>query len=265
MLDLIITLIQSTLYWEDIKANLSMFEEKIWEIGQPTDLIVLPEMFTTGFTMNATQLAEHPNGHTFKWMKQMASQTGATVIGSYIVRDGDYFFNRLLWVEPNGNFDFYNKRHLFTLTGEHEIYQNGNRKIIKLWKGWKICPMICYDLRFPIWSRNKVLNGIFDYDLLIFVANWPSIRSAAWETLIKARAIENSSYCAGVNIVGKDGRGFSYNGNSAIFDPLDESIILTQADEIIKTTTLSGQHLASYRQKYPFLEDGDGFEIRIDS
>lgn len=261
MQNLSLSIIQSSIYWEDINANLSMFEEKIWQIDQTTDLILLPEMFTTGFSMNAKSLAEHPNGHTFKWMKQMAAQTGAVIAGSYIVRDGACFFNRLLWVSPDGSCDFYNKRHLFTLTGEHEIYQKGKERLVKELKGWKIRPLVCYDLRFPVWSRNKVQNGVFDFDLLICVANWPSSRNAAWETLLKARAVENSCYCAGINIVGTDKRGFTYTGNSAIYNPIVETILAPATSESINTVVLSKEFLELYRQKFPFLEDGDRFEI----
>ncbi|HEX8040391.1 MAG TPA: nitrilase-related carbon-nitrogen hydrolase, partial [Chryseosolibacter sp.] len=206
MQDLKVTLIQSDLHWEDIEANLAMFEEKVWQIGNTTDVIVLPEMFTTGFTMAAQKLAEHMNMRTFKWMKQMADQTGALMLGSYIVRVHDKYFNRLLWMEPGGNFKTYDKRHLFRMAGENKVYSPGESLLIGTWKGWRICPLVCYDLRFPVWSRNRwdARNHRLNYDLLVYVANWPTTRIGAWDILLRARAIENLSYAVGVNRIGQD-------------------------------------------------------------
>jgi predicted amidohydrolase len=215
MQDLKLTLIQSEIHWEDTEANLAMFEEKIWQIGGSTDVIVLPEMFTTGFTMAAAKLAEHMNMRTFKWMKQMADQTGALIMGSYIVTVHDRFYNRLLWMEPGGQFKTYDKRHLFRMANEHKTFAAGESLLIATWKGWRICPLICYDLRFPVWSRNRwdATQERPFYDVAVYVANWPTARVDAWDALLKARAIENLCYVVGVNRVGQDGNGIEYNGH----------------------------------------------------
>lgn len=258
-----ISVIQTALVWEDIDANLAMLEEKIWSIGTNVDIIVLPEMFSTGFSMNAKVLAEPMNSKTFKWMKFNSAQTKAVILGSYIVREGSDFFNRLVWMQPDGKYEYYDKRHTFTLTGESNVYKAGQKKLIVEWKGWKICPLICYDLRFPVWCRNRVANNEFEYDLLIVVANWPASRNEAWETLLKARAVENSSFCLGVNIVGTDGRGFNYVGNSSLYNPLVQARLHMHQLNEVNTLTLDKIELESYRVKFPFLEDGDAFEIKI--
>lgn len=265
MQDLKITIIQSDLHWEDIGANLAMFEEKIWQIGSQTDVIVLPEMFTTGFSMNARKLAEMMNLRTFKWMKQMADQTGALVLGSFIANVHDRFYNRLLWMEPGGHFKTYDKRHLFRMAEEHQVYAPGESLLIGHWKGWRICPLICYDLRFPVWSRNRWNASLKkpSYDVLVYVANWPQVRSNAWETLLKARAIENLSYTVGVNRVGTDGNGVEYSGNSAIISPKGEAIFSVEGMEAIKTVELSSNSLQAYRDKFPAFLDADDFSIEI--
>ncbi len=266
MQDLKVTIIQSDLHWEDIGANLAMFEEKIWQIGEQTDVIVLPEMFTTGFSMNASKLAEHMNMRTFKWMKQMADQTGALIIGSFIASVHDRFYNRLLWMEPGGNFKTYDKRHLFRMAEEHKTYSQGESLLIGHWKGWRICPLICYDLRFPVWSRNRWNTSLkkSSYDLLLYVANWPMVRSSAWETLLKARAIENLSYTVGVNRVGLDGKGIEYNGHSVFIGPKGDSFFSVEGVEAIKTLTLNAHALQSYRDKFPALLDADDFTIEAE-
>lgn len=258
-----ISLIQTDIHWHNIDANLAMLEEKIWQIGEDTDLIVLPEMFNTGFTNSAKELAEPMNSKTFRWMKQQAMQTQAVVIGSFIVKEKSQFFNRLLWMEPTGVFDFYDKKHLFRMSKEHQVFSSGKEKLIKTWKGWRICPLICYDLRFPVWSRNYPgLNGELLYDLLIYVANWPAARSEAWTTLLKARAIENLSYVVGVNRVGEDGNEVTYNGNSVIVDYKGE-VIFSEADqEMITTSTLSKPGLLAFRKKFPAHLDADPFLLR---
>ena len=263
MQDLKITLIQSELHWEDIGANLAMFEEKIWQIGEPTDVIVLPEMFTTGFTMNAEKLAEMMNMRTFKWMKQIADQTGALLLGSFVANVHERFYNRLLWMEPGGNYKTYDKRHLFRMAAEHQTYTPGESLLIGYWKGWKICPLVCYDLRFPVWSRNRWNASLKkpNYDLLVYVANWPKVRINAWETLLKARAIENLSYVAGVNRVGLDGNGIEHNGQSAIMNPKGEPIFLVEDTQSIKTIELSANSLQAYRDKFPAFLDADDFSI----
>lgn len=266
MQDLKITLVQSDLHWEDVEANLAMFEEKVWQIGNTTDVIVLPEMFTTGFTMNAPKLAEMMNMRTFKWMKQMADQTGALMLGSYIVKVHDRYFNRLLWMEPGGVYKTYDKRHLFRMANEHKTYTSGESLLISTWKGWRICPLICYDLRFPVWSRNRwdQQSHRMNYDLNIFVANWPTARIEAWNTLLKARAIENLSYVVGVNRVGIDGHGIEHNGNSAIISPKGEAIFSTEGIETTKTVELSANSLEAFRDRFPAYLDADDFNIEFE-
>lgn len=266
MQDLKITIIQSDLHWEDIEANLAMFEEKVWQIGNTTDVIVLPEMFTTGFTMAAPKLAEHMNMRTFKWMKQMADQTGALMLGSYIVKVHDRHFNRLLWMEPGGNFKTYDKRHLFRMANEHKTFAPGESLLVSSWKGWRICPLICYDLRFPVWSRNRWDPHArkLSYDVLVYVANWPTTRIDAWNTLLKARAIENLSYVVGVNRIGQDGNGIEYNGNSAIISPKGEHIYNDEGSESMKTVELSSNSLEAFRDRFPAYQDADEFEIEFE-
>lgn len=263
MRDLKITLLQSDLYWEEIDANLSAFEEKIWRIGEDTDVIVLPEMFTTGFTMNAAALGEHMNMRTFKWMRQMADQTGALILGSFIAKIHDKFYNRLLWMEPGGNFKTYDKRHLFRMANEHKTYSSGESLLVAEWKGWRICPLICYDLRFPVWSRNTydAISKRLNYDLLIYLANWPTARVEAWNALLKARAIENLSYVVGVNRIGVDGNSVEYNGNSAVIGPKGEVIFTSEGIEAIKTLELNANSLQAFRDKFPAYVDADEFSI----
>jgi omega-amidase len=266
MQDLRITLIQSDLHWEDVEANLSMFEEKIWQINGSTDVIVLPEMFTTGFSMNASRLAEHMNMKTFKWMKQMADQTGALILGSFICTVHGRYYNRLLWMEPGGVFKTYDKRHLFRMDNEHKTFTPGESLLIGTWKGWRICPLICYDLRFPVWSRNKWDHNAnkLSYDLAIYVANWPMTRIDAWNTLLRARAIENLSYVVGVNRVGQDENGVEYNGNSAIISPKGDSIITIDGSESIRTLELNANALHAFRDRFPAYVDGDDFTIEFE-
>ncbi len=258
-----ITLLQTNLYWQDPVANRAMLEERIFGLAEPTDLIVLPEMFTTGFTMDAASVAEPMNLTTFRWLKQMAAQTGAVVTGSYVVKEAGKFFNRLIWMQPDGQFDTYDKRHLFRMAGEDTIYTAGDRRIIKEWKGWRICPLICYDLRFPVWSRNTDgQSQEFAYDLLLYVANWPAVRRAPWNTLLQGRAIENLAYVAGVNRVGTDGNGHPYSGDSAIIDFKGEVLARHTDVEIAHQQTLSLDDLNAFRQKFPANLDADAFIIQ---
>jgi predicted amidohydrolase len=262
MQDLVVTLIQADLYWHNATANLAMLEEKIWEIEGQTDLIILPEMFTTGFTMDATTHAEMMNFTTTKWMKQQAAQTGAVVTGSFIVKEAGGYYNRLLWVEPNGSITTYDKRHLFRMAKEDETFTMGKERLVKQWKGWRICPLICYDLRFPVWSRNTYLSDAdrMDYDLLLFVANWPAVRISAWDTLLQARAAENLSYVVGVNRTGEDGNGIVYNGHSAVIDPKGSPLEVIADVVCVHTTVLSGENLTAYRTKFPAHLDADEFQ-----
>ena len=257
-----LTLLQPDLHWHGPVANRAMLEEQIFALPEPTDLIVLPEMFTTGFTMDAPAVAEPMNITTFRWMKQMAAQTGAVVTGSYVVREKGNYFNRLIWMQPDGQFDTYDKRHLFRMAGEDTVYTAGTRRIVKEWKGWRICPLVCYDLRFPVWSRNIQPNSTdFAYDLLLYVANWPAARRNAWNVLLQARAIENLSYVVGVNRVGQDGNGHPYTGDSAVVDYKGD-ILFHQADvETIHQQILSLDELRAFRSTFPANLDADQFEV----
>jgi omega-amidase len=251
-----ITLVQTALTWEAPKTNREMLTEKVLPLAGQTDLIVLPEMCTTGFSMNAAALAEPMDGLTTAWFAQLAAQTGSAVVGTFICQDGDAYFNRLVWQYPDGRRLTYDKKHLFTLAGEHKTYQAGIGRLMVEWLGWRICPLICYDLRFPVWSRNRQAEP---YDLLLYVANWPSRRAAHWQQLLAARAIENQAYVAGVNIVGQDGNGLEYQGDSALIDYAGAKICQLSFGEGIFTGKLSMDKLQNYRQQLPFLADSDLF------
>ncbi len=253
-----IALVQSDLYWEDISANLSQFEEKIWKIEAAVDVIVLPEMFNTGFSMNTNSLAEPMNLTTHKWMKQMASQTNSAICGSFIIKINELFFNRLWWVQPDGVSHFYDKRHLFTYGGEHNFYKAGLQRLVIEWRGWKFCPLICYDLRFPVWSRNAKQDL---YDCLIYVANWPQKRANAWNTLLKARAIENLSYSVGVNRIGNDGNGVYHSGDSSAYDFKGNQIVHCADKEDVLLIELDKDQLIQFRNEFPALEDADEFRF----
>jgi omega-amidase len=253
-----IALVQSDLYWEDVSANLSQFEEKIWKIEEAIDVIVLPEMFSTGFSMNTNVLAEPMNLTTHKWMKQMANQTNAAICGSFVVKINEFLFNRLLWVQPDGVSHFYDKRHLFTYGGEQNFYKAGLQRLIIEWRGWKFCPLICYDLRFPVWSRNTKLDL---YDCLIYVANWPQKRATAWNTLLKARAIENLSYSVGVNRIGNDGNGVYHSGDSSAYDFKGYQMVHCADKENVLLIELDKDQLIHFRNEFPALEDADEFRF----
>ncbi len=251
------TLVQAHLQWEDKKANLKHLGRQLAGLQGQTDLVVLPEMFTTGFTMNAQPLAEPTDGPTLQWMAEQAARLNAVITGSFIAEEGGRYFNRLLWARPDGSHAFYDKRHLFTLAGEHEHYSPGNQRLIVDIKGWKALPLICYDLRFPVWARNAD-----HYDLLIYTANWPEMRRQAWRTLLAARAIENQSYTLGVNRVGKDGNGFPYTGDSSAFDFAGEELFHAATVEGLFTVTLSYEAQQEFRNKLRFLADRDEFELK---
>jgi predicted amidohydrolase len=265
MQDLKITIVQPDLHWEDPEANLGMLEEKIFSSAKNTDVIVLPEMFTTGFTMNARKFAEMMNMRTFKWMRMVADRSNALVLGSFIANVHERYYNRLLWMEPGGVFKTYDKRHLFRMAEEHQTYAAGESQLIGHWKGWRICPLVCYDLRFPVWSRNRWNPALKKtaYDMLVYIANWPQIRIGAWETLLKARAIENLSYVVGVNRTGTDGNGIEYDGRSAIISPKGEPILHLDNLETVRTLELSANSLLNYRDKFPAYLDGDDFSMEI--
>ena len=266
--DLRVTIVQSNLVWENIDANLAAFSEKLALIGQSaTDLIVLPEMFNTGFTMNASAIAEPMNGKTMEWMAKLASQKKCVVTGSMVIKDGGNYYNRLIWMGPDGSSEFYNKRHTFRMAEENKTYASGDKKLIVEIEGWRICPLVCYDLRFPVWSRNmpqtpKGALTEMEYDLLIYVANWPDRRIYAWRSLLVARAIENQAYVVGVNRIGKDGKDIEYSGYSVALTPKGEPLSSTKPfQESIKTVTLSFQELENFRKEFPVALDADRFRI----
>lgn len=256
--ELRVVLLQAPLVWENTQANRNYFSTIINEIEKVTDLIVLPEMFTTGFTMNVKPLAETMDGETINWMKQIAADNGAAITGSIIINEDGKYYNRLLFITPEGEVLQYDKKHLFTLANEQYYYSPGTKKLIVEYKGWKICPLICYDLRFPVWARN-----VEDYDVLIYVANWPKARTKAWDVLLQARAIENMAYCIGVNRVGKDGKGFDYIGHSAVYDALGEKMASQDFEsENQFQATLYKAHLNEVRAKLKFLNDKDTFDLK---
>ncbi|MDU8884896.1 amidohydrolase [Yeosuana sp. MJ-SS3] len=257
--DLKIAFIQTDLVWEDRKQNIKNFKEKIESIIQPVDIIILPEMFTTGFTMNAKDNSETMNGKTVEWMQNRAKEKDAAVVGSIIIEDNKKYYNRLIFAHPDGTLGYYNKRHTFTYAGEDKVFTSGSDRLIIHYKGWKLCPLVCYDLRFPVWARN-----IDDYDVLIYVANWPKPRINAWDTLLKARAIENMSYCIGVNRIGFDEEQNKYIGHSAVYDVLGNCMTSIKPNkEQVEVVTLQKSHLSFYRNKLRFLNDRDNFNLVI--
>ena len=259
--DLRVALVQTDLHWQDKTANLALLEEKIWSLKNTCDLIVLPEMFATGFSMDSATLAEPMNLQVHKWMKQLAAQTGSVITGTVIISEGGNYYNRLLWVMPDGTTQHYDKRHLFRMANEDASFAPGEQLPIFSLKGWKICPQICYDLRFPIWARNHWNNGNAAYDLLFYVASWPAARISAWDTLLPARAIENLSYCLGVNRVGIDGNQIAYTGHSAAYDFKGERLVDLGEKDQIQVVTLSRSALEEYRSKFPAWKDADKFTL----
>ena len=262
MQDLTITLVQAELAWEDAAANLFHFDRIFEKFYEPTDLIILPEMFNTGFTMNTSGNAEDMNGLSMTWMAETAMKLACTLCGSLIIRENGNFYNRLIWMQPDGKYSYYDKRHLFRMGEEHHYYTAGNKKMITELKGWKLMPLICYDLRFPVWSKNDYKEEAYAYDLLIYIANWPSVRSSAWKSLLGGRAIENMAYVAGVNRVGRDGRGFEYAGESMIAGPDGKIYSKVRAGkESISTNTLNVSELLQIRNKLSVGKDWDNFSL----
>ena len=250
-------LIQTDLVWENPTKNRENLANKIYSISKPVDLIVLPEMFTSGFTMHPEKVAETMNHKTIETLKSLAKEKDTAIAGSLVISENKTYYNRFVFIHPNGTIDTYDKRHTFTLAGEHKAYTAGTLKTIINYRGWKICPLICYDLRFPVWARNTE-----DYDLLLYVANWPKPRINAWDALLKARAIENMSYCIGVNRVGIDANNHEYPGHSAVYDVLGNQILDFQPNqEAIGIIHLDKTHIETYRIKLNFLNDRDIFSI----
>lgn len=257
--DLSVTLIQPDLVWENPAANRQRLEQQINPLQGQTDLIVLPEMFTTGFTMQSEMNAEPAAGPTLDWMLRLAQRVQATVTGSVAVSSEGQYFNRLYWAQPDGIVRTYDKRHLFRMAGEHEHYQAGQAPLLIEWRGWRICPLVCYDLRFPVWSRRR---ADLDYDLLLYVANWPKVRRHPWQVLLKARAIENLSYCIGVNRFGVDGLGYEHSGDSVVVDFKGQPVLEAPEQEWQGTATLGRKALDDFRHKFPAHMDADSFELK---
>jgi omega-amidase len=271
MSTLSITTIQADLQWEDKTANLRRLEEKILGIPGNTELVILPEMFSTGFSMRPEVLAERMDGPTVDWMRTIAAREKVILTGSLIIEEEGKYFNRLLWMLPNGQYGQYDKRHRFAYAGENDHYTAGDKRLVASVKGWKVLLLVCYDLRFPVWSRQAPQSGgapgagpaapAPEYDLLVYVANWPERRNTAWKTLLQARAIENQCYVVGVNRVGNDGNQIAHSGDSMIIDPLGEVLYHGVAKEEVSTLTLHKERLEKIRQRFPFWRDADHFNI----
>lgn len=252
-----ITLFQGYLFWEKTDKNLQNISLRLSGIREKTDLIILPEMFNTGFTMNAAELAEPMGGKTMQWMNNIAQQYDCVITGSLIISEKGKYYNRLIWMKPDGSYKHYDKRHLFGLGKEDDTYTAGDKKLIVELKGWKICPVICYDLRFPVWLRNVGQT----YDLLLIVANWPERRALHWRTLIPARAVENQSYVIGVNRVGHDGNEIYHSGDSTCIDPNGNVVYYKRDEEDVYTFSIIADEVAKTRRAMPFLKDADDFSI----
>jgi predicted amidohydrolase len=261
-----LSLIQTELVWESPRSNRDILEQKIRSLPK-TEVVILPEMFTTGFSMDPNRLAEDMQGPTVQWMKQLAAEKKVILTGSVIIEEGGHYFNRLLWVLPNGQVGTYDKRHLFAFAGEDQHYTPGQKRFVASVNGWKVLVLVCYDLRFPVWSRQHMsFDGDQspkpEYDLIIYVANWPERRSHAWKTLLQARAIENQCYVAAVNRVGSDGKGIGHSGDSMVVDPLGAVLATAAHEEWVHTITLERGALDAVRQQLPFLRDADRFNIQ---
>jgi omega-amidase len=275
---LTVTTIQPDLIWEDKAANLRRLEQHIFSIPQPTEVVVIPEMFSTGFSMRPEALAEPMDGPTVTWMSEIAARRKIILTGSVIIEEEGNYYNRLIWMLPNGEYGTYDKRHRFAFAGENDHYTSGHKRLIASVNGWRILLQVCYDLRFPIWSRqtppepgdgafepvsgeHPVADSALEYDAIIYVANWPERRSLAWRTLLQARAIENQSYVIGVNRVGNDGNNIYHSGDSMIFGPLGDTLYHGFGKEEVNTTTLQKESLDEVRRKFPFWRDADHFTI----
>lgn len=261
--DLRVSLVQASTAWHDASANRVLYGDLVRGLRGQGDLVVLPETFTSGFSNEAIGSAESMEGQSVAWMLALAREVDAVVTGSMVIRERDKVFNRLLWARPDGTLAHYDKRHLFRMANEHQRYAEGRHKLLPELKGWRVCPLVCYDLRFPVWSRNRFDPGLqrFDYDLLLYVANWPAVRRHAWRTLLRARAIENLSYVVGVNRVGSDGNQLHYAGDSAALDFLGMPLVELGAQPQTATVTLKRADLEGHRQRFPAQLDADAFEL----
>lgn len=256
-----IAIVQTKLFWEDGNLNRSHLSDQINSIE--ADVIVFPEMFTSGFTMNVAQVAEDMQGTTINWMKEIAKKKNAVFTGSLVIKEGGKYYNRMLWIGPDGELEYYDKRHLFRMANEQEYYSDGKRKVVVAYKGFRFCLQVCYDLRFPVWSRNIGENGESPiYDCLIYVANWPEIRRTAWTSLLQARAIENQCFVIGVNRVGQDGKGIVYSGDSAVYSPKGDKISTVEPyEENVEIVEIEINELNDFREKFPVGMDADAFRI----
>lgn len=253
-----ITIVQTDIVWENKKENLRVLRRKLTTLCGTTEIVVLPEMFSTGFSMNSKELAEPLSGETITTLKQWAKEFNIAISGSYIASDSDRYFNRAFFLTPEGEEHYYDKRHLFRMGQEPQHFSAGNERLIIHYHDWNICLLVCYDLRFPVWSRN--VNN--EYDLLIYVASWPIPRRDVWDTLLKARAMENMCYVCGVNRIGTDGHQLSYNGGSIVYSPKGETLIsVPDNQEDLLTTTLDLSALRSFRDKFPVWKDADTFTL----
>lgn len=268
MSNLLVTLIQSDLVWQNPAKNLALLEEKIHSIEGRAEIVVLPEMFSTGFSMQPELFAETMEGASVAWMRRVASEKRIILTGSLIIKEYDQYYNRLIWMLPNGQCGYYNKRHLFGYAGEDQQYTAGEKRLVATVKGWRVLLLICYDLRFPVWSRQTPAaaveegTGAAEYDAIIYVANWPERRSHAWRTLLQARAIENQCYVMGVNRIGNDGHEVAHSGDSMVVDPLGSIVFDAGHTSCIQTVELQSAHLDRIRIQLPFLKDADGFELK---
>lgn len=264
MNNLRISLVQGATRWHDPAGNRDYYADLMAPLHGTTDLVLLPETFTSGFSNDAIGQAETMDGPTVAWIKAQAKKLDAAVTGSVQLRTDEGVFNRLLWATPDGGLKHYDKRHLFRYAKEHERYAGGRERLTVEWKGWRICPLVCYDLRFPVYSRNRYdveRKGGLDYDLLLYVANWPAARAYPWKTLLRARAIENLCYVAGLNRVGDDGNGLHYAGDSAVIDFLGHPVSECTDEEVVVTTTLQASELIAHRERFPAMLDGDAFSL----
>jgi len=252
-----ISLIQTSVIWENASANRDNFERLINGFQEETDIILLPEMFSTGFTMEPATVAESMEGETIQWMRAMAVARDCAVAGSIVIAENGNHYNRFLFVSPEGEMKMYDKRHLFSLAGENNTYTAGVDRLVIDYRGWKICPLVCYDLRFPVFSRNTE-----DFDLLLYVANWPAPRIHAWDTLLKARAVENMCYVAGVNRIGQDNNGHNYPGHSQVVDFLGANVVAPSESEGVFTVEMNKQSMLETRKKFDFLSDRDSFSLQ---
>ncbi len=253
-----ISLVQQPLVWHDAAANRAHFAEILRPLAGQTDLVVLPEMFTTGFTMKPEQHAEDANGETREWLLAQASALDAAVGGSVAIRDDGRFYNRFMLALPGGPTYWYDKRHLFRMSGEHRHYDSGDHALIVEWRGARLCPLVCYDLRFPVWSRRR---PELEYDVVIYSANWPSPRVYAWSTLLRARAIENIAYCVGVNRTGTDGGGNAHPGASAVIDFMGKPVLELDTEPMVATVGIDLDAMRDWRDKFPAHLDADAFTL----